>query len=83
MIMTEKNVHIRTAQQHDIPLIFSFISQLAVYEKMEDEVVATEALLNEWLFEKKIAEVILVSEDDKEVGFAPFFHNFSTFVGRG
>jgi len=80
--MTE-NVYIRNAKQDDISLIFSFISQLAVYEKMADEVVATEELLNEWLFEKKIAEVIFVCENDKEVGFALFFHNFSTFVGRG
>ena len=49
---------------------------------MLDEVVATEELLKEWLFEKKKAEVIFVLEDDAEVGFALFFHNFSTFLGR-
>ena len=50
---------------------------------MLDEVVATEELLNEWLFDKKVAEVIFVLEDDVEVGFALFFHNFSTFLGCG
>jgi GNAT superfamily N-acetyltransferase len=45
-------------------------------------VVATEELLNEWLFEKNIAEVIFVMEDDIEVGFALYFYNFSTFLGK-
>ena len=49
---------------------------------MLDEVVATEELLKEWLFEKKKAEVIFALEDGVEVGFALFFHNFSTFLGR-
>lgn len=64
-------------------MILDFIKQLAEYEEMLDEVVATEDLLNEWLFDKKVAEVIFVLEDDVEVGFALFFHNFSTFLGRG
>lgn len=64
-------------------MILDFIKQLAEYEEMLDEVVATEELLNEWLFDKKVAEVIFVLEDDVEVGFALFFHNFSTFLGRG
>lgn len=51
-------------------------------KKMLDEVVATEDLLKEWLFEKKIAEVIFICENEKEVGFALFFHNFSTFLGK-
>ena len=49
---------------------------------MSDQVVATEELLKEWIFEKKKAEVIFACEGDKEVGFALFFHNFSTFLGR-
>ncbi len=49
---------------------------------MSDQVVATEDLLREWIFEKKKAEVLFVCEGDKEVGFALFFHNFSTFLGR-
>ena len=58
------------------------IQALAEYEKMSDEVVATEDMLREWIFEKKKAEVLLVSEERVEVGFALFFHSFSTFLGR-
>jgi len=72
----------RYAQEKDVPLILNFIRELAAYEKMSDDVVATEALLTEWIFEKKKAEVIFALEDGKEVGFALFFHNFSTFLGR-
>jgi len=75
-------VTFRYADKKDCGLILEFIRELAEYEKMLDEVVATEELLNEWLFEKKIAEVIFACEDDVEVGFALFFHNFSTFLGK-
>ena len=74
---------IRDAGPEDIPLIFTFIKELAVYEKMLDEVVATEELLKEWIFDKAKAEVIFGEVDGNPVGFALFFHNFSTFVGRG
>ena len=73
---------IRFADENDLALILDFIKQLAAYEKMLDEVVATEELLNEWLFVRKVAEVIFIMEDDAEVGFALFFHNFSTFLGK-
>lgn len=73
---------IRFAEKSDASKILFFIKKLAEYEKMSDEVVATEELLQEWIFEKKKAEVIFVVEDGKEVGFALFFHNFSTFLGR-
>lgn len=72
----------RFATEDDLTLILDFIIQLAEYEDMLDEVVATEELLNEWIFEKKVAEVIFALEDDVEVGFALFFHNFSTFLGK-
>ena len=71
----------RYATEKDSKLILHFIKELASYEKMLDEVVATEELLNEWIFEKK-AEVIFAMDDNKEIGFALFFHNFSTFLGR-
>ena len=77
------NTEIRFANEEDAALILDFIKDLAEYEKMSDLVVADEALLREWIFEKKIAEVIFALEDGKEVGFALFFHNFSTFLGRG
>ena len=73
---------IRYAQKSDIPQILFFIKELAIYEKMLDDVVATEGLLREWIFEKKRAEVILAEENGEPVGFALFFHNFSTFLGR-
>ena len=72
----------REAEEKDCGLILFFIRELAAYEKMLDEVVATEELLSDWLFHKHSAEVIFACEDGKEVGFALFFHNFSTFVGR-
>lgn len=72
----------RYANESDVTLILDFIKKLAEYEKMLDEVVATEALLREWLFEQKKAEVLFLVVDGKEIGFALFFHNFSTFIGR-
>jgi len=72
----------RYAEKKDVGLILSFIKELAAYEKMLDQVVATEELLEEWIFEKKKAEVIFALENGEPVGFALFFHNFSTFLGR-
>ena len=72
----------RSANPEDAGLILQFIKELADYEQMLDQVVATEALLREWLFEKKKAEVLFVLHGREEVGFALFFHNFSTFLGR-
>ena len=72
----------RYAKRGDTALILSFIRKLAEYEKMQDEVVADEKTLEEWLFDRQRAEVIFVLEQGREVGFALFFHNFSTFLGR-
>lgn len=77
-----EEITFRYAAEKDVPLILYFIKELARYEKMESEVVATEELLREWIFEKKKAEVLFAVEKEKEVGFALFFHNFSTFLGR-
>ena len=74
--------NIRFATEADIPVILEFIHALAAYENMEDQVIVTPELLKEWVFQKKKAEVFLVSEDEKPVGFALFFHNFSTWLGR-
>ena len=74
---------IRDAIPEDAALILSFIRGLAEYEQMLDEVVATEDLLQEWLFEKRKAEVLIGElPDGQPVAFALFFHNFSTFLGR-
>ena len=75
-------INYRYATEQDVSLILYFIRSLAEYEHMADEVVATEALLQEWIFEKRKAEVLFALEDGKETGFALFFHNFSTFPGR-
>ena len=77
------NTGIRFANEEDVALILDLIKGLAEYEKMSDMVVADEDLLREWIFENKKAEVLFALEDGKEVGFALFFHNFSTFLGRG
>lgn len=73
----------RYAQREDTSLILTFIRSLADYEHMLSEVVATPELLEQWLFDKGTAEVIFAMSGGKEVGFALFFHNFSTFLGRG
>lgn len=79
--MTER-LTFRKAERKDVPLILRFIKELAEYEKMLDEIVADEATLETWIFDKQKAEVIFALEGEKEVGFALFFHNFSTFLGR-
>ena len=76
------NTQFRYATEQDSALILDFIKQLAEYEKMSKQVVATEELLKEWIFKKKRAEVIFAMEKGREIGFALFFHNFSTFLGR-
>lgn len=80
--MERKKPVIRKAEREDAALVLEFIKGIAKYEKMENEVEATVELLEEQLFDKGRAEVIFAMEDGKEVGFALFFHNFSTFVGR-
>lgn len=75
-------MNIRNAKREDIPLILSLIKELAEYEKMLDEVEATEKRLEEWIFNKKSAEVLIGEIDREAVGFALFFTNFSTFVGK-
>ena len=73
---------LRFAEANDVPLIMSFIRGLADYENMLDDVKATEEVLSESLFERKMAEVIIAEYKHEPVGFALFFHNFSTFLGR-
>ena len=75
------NITFRYAQEKDTALILQFIRELADYEQLLDQVVATEELLHEWIFQKQKAEVIFAMEGDVEVGFALFFRNFSTFLG--
>lgn len=80
--MSATAVEFRYAERKDVALILQWIKELADYEKMLDQVVADEATLEEWIFDKQKAEVIFAMEEGEEVGFALFFHNFSTFLGR-
>lgn len=81
VLMSEK-LTFRYAERKDIPLILQFIKELAAYEKLINEVVADEKTLEEWIFDKQKAEVLFAVVDGGEIGFALFFHNFSTFLGR-
>lgn len=77
------SIEIRNAESRDCELILSFIQHLADYEKMSNDVVATVEDLENTLFgEKKYAEVVIANLDGRPVGFALFFHNYSTFVGK-
>ena len=75
-------INIRNANESDTNTILQFIKELAEYEKMSKDVTATEELLKENLFVKKLAEVVIAEEDNIPIGFALFFHNFSTFLGK-
>ena len=75
-------MELRKAQKEDIPKILDFIRGIAEYEKLSHEVKANEALLNDWLFNKRIAEVVFAEEEGIETGFVLFFYNFSTFMGK-
>ena len=73
---------IRKAVADDVPLILQFILDLAEYEQLRHEVVTDEDTLRTWIFERHGAEVLIAQEGDEPVGFALYFHNFSTFLGR-
>ena len=77
-----KQIIFRNAKESDVSLILRFIKELADYEGLLNEVVATEEILNEWIFKKKSAEVLIGEVDGMPMGFALYFHNFSTFLGR-
>ena len=76
------NFHIRKATPEDTPTILHLITQLAIYEKLENEVITTVEELKTNIFKKNYAEVLIAEENDKPIGFALYFHNFSTFVGK-
>ena len=76
-------LEIRAATEDDVPVILSFIKELAEYERLSHEVRATEDLLRHSLFgERRMAEALLGYLEDDPAGFALFFHTFSTFLGR-
>lgn len=80
--MYSSTFKIRKASKQDAPLIFDFIYQLAVYEKMESDVKTSPEELSKALFENQYAQVLIAEEETKPVGFALYFFNFSTFLGR-
>jgi GNAT superfamily N-acetyltransferase len=81
--MKTRDFTIRPATIEDVPIIFQLIRDLATYERAPDEVTATERQLVDVLFsDKPSAEVLLAFEKETPVGFAVFFHNFSTWLGR-
>ena len=80
--LTMPQFQIRPAKENEAGLILEFIKKLAEYEKCSDEVVADEAIIYNSIFVEKAAEVVFAEEDNVVIGFALFFHNFSTFVGR-
>lgn len=82
MKANEKDFSIRIAKEDDVPLILTFIKELAAYENLSEEVVATEESLYDSLFYRHQAEVIIGEYEGLPVGFALFFHNFSTFLGK-
>lgn len=75
-------LHIRNAEVNDIPTLLALIQELADYEKLSKEAIATEDLLKYWLFEKERAEALILEVDQVVIGFALYFHNFSTFLGK-
>ena len=82
METTNTNFRIRFAEESDTGLILRFIRELAEYENLLEQVLATEDILYDSLFKRKAAEVIIGEYDGEPVGFALFFHNFSTFLGH-
>jgi GNAT superfamily N-acetyltransferase len=77
-----ENIEIKKATLADIPTIKGFIMELAVYEKLENEVVVTDELLIENIFTNSIAHCVLAFENERPIGFALYFYNYSTFIGR-
>ena len=80
--MTKDNILIRRAERQDVPLLLDFIRGIARYEKMENEVIASPEVLEREMFDEHRAEAVFAVVDGREVGFALYFYNFSTFIGH-
>ena len=81
-VTQQNNVVIRKAERRDVPLLLEFIKGIAQYEKMETEVVASPDVLEREMFDEHRAEAVFAVADGREVGFALYFYNFSTFIGH-
>lgn len=77
-----KGLRFKKTTEEDIDSIMEFIKKIAIYEKMENEVVATEESIRESIFENNRAEALLIDFNEKIVGYIIYFYNFSTFIGR-
>lgn len=77
-----ENLKIRETTEEDCSLILSLIKEIAEYEKMSDQVVATEESLKESIFENKRAEVVILELNEEAIGYALYFYNYSTFIGK-
>ena len=80
--MTKDNILIRRAERQDVPLLLDFIRGIARYAKMENEVIASREVLEREMFDEHRAEAVFAVVDGREVGFALYFYNFSTFIGH-
>ena len=76
-------ITIRHASRNDCALLLSFIRDIAKYERLEDQVVATEEILEDWIFNRQTAEILFAQIDGRDVAFSVYYTNFSTFMGRG
>jgi len=81
-MINDEKFTLRFAGADDTAIVLEYIKRLAKYEKMEEQVVADEQSLSYWMFEKEKAESLIAEYDGNPIGFALFFHNFSTFLGR-
>ncbi len=79
---TKEGFNLRFAEEKDSSLIYELIKELAVYEKMADRVIATEEILKESIFDRKVAEVLIAEADGAAIGYAMYFYNFSSFIGK-
>ncbi|MDY6227224.1 MAG: GNAT family N-acetyltransferase [Clostridium sp.] len=77
-----KALKIRETREEDCGLILSFIKEIAEYEKMSEQVIATEETIRESIFKNNRAEVVILELEEKPIGYALYFYNFSTFIGR-
>jgi len=77
-----ENLKIRETTEEDCSLILSLIKEIAEYEKMSDQVVATEESLKESIFKNKRAEVVILELNEEAIGYALYFYNYSTFIGK-
>jgi GNAT superfamily N-acetyltransferase len=80
--MTKEDILIRRAERQDVPLLLKFIKGIARYAKMENEVIASPEVLEREMFDEHRAEAVFAVVDGREVGFALYFYNFSTFIGH-